>query len=168
MHESVLEFVREHQHRIEAPVLEVGSRNVNGSVRPLCPRPYTGIDLAEGPGVNRIYDPVYGLPFVEGEFKTVISTEMLEHADDPVWMMREMVRVLAPGRLLLVTARGNGFKFHNPPDRWRIMPGTLKFWAESLGVQCHEIEDPQTPGVFLIGNREQKNGGGLNGGDHID
>jgi len=153
MHESVLAFVKRNVARIQAPVLEVGSCNVNGSVRSLCPEPYTGIDIVSGPGVDQVV--VEGpLPFEDESFQTVISTEMLEHALDPVSSLREMVRVLKPGGALLVTARGNGFVHHNPPDRWRVMPGTLREWSERLGLHAEEEADPQVPGQFLIAEKK--------------
>lgn len=96
------------------------------------------------------------LPFEDGAFATVISTEMLEHALDPIAELNEMERVLAPGGLLLVTARGNGFAHHNPPDRWRFMPGTLLDLAMRLRLDATESADPQVPGVFLIATKSEK------------
>lgn len=152
MHESVLSFVASHRDAIEAPVLEVGSYNVNGSVRPLCPIPYTGVDVQAGPGVDLVAD-ASELPFQDESFATVISTEMLEHALDPVAALVEMVRVLRPGGCLVVTARGNGFPHHNPPDRWRIMPGTISDVLKTLGLDALETSDPQVPGVFAIARK---------------
>jgi SAM-dependent methyltransferase len=150
VHESVIAFVRSHRERIKAPVLEVGSYNVNGSVRSLCPTPYLGVDIVDGPGVDAVIDAYKPLPFESGSFATVISTEMLEHALAPTESLAEMVRVLAPDGLLLVTARGNGFPHHNPPDRWRFMPGTLAALAQRLGLEAVETTDPQVPGVFVV------------------
>ncbi|HEX9639745.1 MAG TPA: class I SAM-dependent methyltransferase [Candidatus Krumholzibacteria bacterium] len=153
MHASVLAFVKRNAARIHAPVLEVGSCNVNGSVRSFCQEPYTGIDIVSGPGVDQVVAEG-PLPFEDESFQTVISTEMLEHALDPVSSLREMVRVLKPGGVLLVTARGNGFFHHNPPDRWRVMPGTLREWSERLGLEAEEEADPEVSGQFLIAEKK--------------
>jgi SAM-dependent methyltransferase len=139
-------------HIIVAPILEVGSCNVNGSVRSLFPTPYIGVDVVEGPSVDRVIESDDRLPFEDGIFGTVVSTECLEHAIDPVELLDEMVRVLRPGGLLIVTMRGNGFQRHNPPDRWRVMPGTLRDLLQSWGLQdVVEIPDPQVSGSFVLG-----------------
>ena len=43
-------------------MLEVGSLNVNGSIRPMIesrgPRSYLGVDVLDGPGVDRVVDAV--------------------------------------------------------------------------------------------------------------
>lgn len=155
VHESVLAFVAAHREASEPPVLEVGSYNVNGSVRELLPTPYTGVDVQPGPGVDMVAD-AGELPFPDAAFGTVVSTEMLEHALDPVACIAEMVRVLRPGGLLLVTARGNGFPHHNPPDRWRIMPGTLAEILTSFGCDPIEQGDIQVPGVFVAARKVER------------
>ena len=67
-------------------VLEVGSRNVNGSVRdilaPLVSR-YVGCDLEAGDGVDVVADATRLTDvFPPESFDVVISTEMLEHVPD--------------------------------------------------------------------------------------
>ena len=66
-------------------VLEVGSRNINGSAREvankLLPKEYIGIDIIGGPDVDVVLaaeDVVK--TFGENSFDLVICTEMLEHA----------------------------------------------------------------------------------------
>lgn len=148
-----MEFVRRHAVRADTPVLEVGSCNVNGSVRSLFGEPYLGVDVADGNGVDAVIEPNQPLPFDDGTFQTVVSTETLEHALDPVGLLIEMVRVLGPHGLLIVTMRGNGFQYHNPPDRWRAMPGVLAEILRGEGLDTHEENDPQVPGVFLMARK---------------
>jgi hypothetical protein len=64
-------------------VLEIGSRNVNGSVRDLFSSSslYHGIDIAAGPGVDEVADCADYVPDVL--FDTCVSTEVLEHMQDP-------------------------------------------------------------------------------------
>ncbi|MDH7478371.1 MAG: class I SAM-dependent methyltransferase [Candidatus Bathyarchaeota archaeon] len=66
-------------------ILEVGSKCVNGSVRPLVekfcsPKEYIGIDIEKGMYVDVIL-PAERLVehFGESSFDVVISTELLEH-----------------------------------------------------------------------------------------
>jgi len=149
-----MDFVAGLAPTLEGPVLEVGSADVNGSVRGLLPQEgYVGVDLAPGPGVDTVADAA-DLPFPDGSFATVVSTEMLEHALDPVACVAEMARVLRPGGRIVLTARSPGFPFHNPPDRWRFMAGTLTELLAGMGLEgALEEADPQVPGRFATAGK---------------
>jgi SAM-dependent methyltransferase len=151
MHPSVMEWVEKkvQQHDLRQPdlrVLEVGSRNVNGSVRPLFDgvASYTGVDFIEGPGVDLVLD-AHRLTsaFARESFDVVVSTEMLEH-DSEFWTsMTMMGEVLKPGGLLLITARGNGFWVHGyPQDYYRFLP-----------LEVTEDWFPGHTGVFGLGRK---------------
>lgn len=83
-------------------VLEVGSFNVNGSVRDYFSAcDYTGIDWRPGPGVDVVtlaHEAVFA-----AAFDTVISASMLEH--DPYWpdSLRRMVELTADTGVLLLS-----------------------------------------------------------------
>jgi len=84
-------------------VLEVGSYDVNGSIRPLFSfaTTYTGIDLVEGPNVDYV---AHGHEFGEtNRYDIVISAEMFEH--NPLWRETfiNMIRVCRPGGVVLFT-----------------------------------------------------------------
>jgi SAM-dependent methyltransferase len=166
MHESVQAFVRKHikRHHVEGGhILEVGSYDVNGSVRPylesLGPKTYTGVDIVKGPGVDLVYDPdaEEELPVNHSFYDLVISTEMLEHARSWKKALREMLLALSKKGLLLLTARGPGFPFHNPPDYWRFTPEDIR--RAFSGALCPLVcePDPQVPGVFFLGSRLGEN-----------
>ena len=160
MHDSVLVWVGEQIGRSKARlrgarVLEVGSANINGSVRPgieraLAPRSYLGLDIAPGPGVDIVCPGgVEAFPG-EDQFDLVVSCEMLEHAERWESAFRAMARLLAPGGVLLLTARGPGFPRHDPPDFWRFTPYDLELAAVACGlVAVLAQQDPQVPGAFL-------------------
>jgi len=110
-HGTCLEFV----HRSLAAectagrhVLEVGSLDVNGSPRSIVedqgPASYLGIDIVDGPGVDRIC-PAEEIveQFGAESFDVIISTEMMEHVDDWRLILSNMKRALAPNGLLIVT-----------------------------------------------------------------
>ena len=84
-------------------VLEIGSLDINGSVRSHFREcSYTGIDVAAGPGVDMVCQGQdYGGP--EDSFDVVISCEVMEH--NPHWAetMKNMIRVCKPGGLVLMT-----------------------------------------------------------------
>ena len=161
MHDSVREWVGAKTRQYDfggADVLEVGSLDVNGTVRDLFTgaRSYTGVDFRAGPGVDRVMN-AHRLEFADDAFDVVVSTEMLEH-DDAFWeSMREMGRVLKPRGVLIVTARGNGFMPHGyPHDYWRFMPESVEKLLALAGCEPLEVtQDWQGghPGVFGLGRK---------------
>lgn len=162
MHSSVMKWVEEQvaKHGCQGQsVLEVGSMNVNGSVRPLFEKAgassYIGVDMRDGIGVDCVMN-ARALGFPDGHFDWVVCTEMLEH-DSEFWTsMREMGRVLRPGGKLMITTRGNGFPLHGyPSDYWRFMPGAVE---PLLGLaDCEMLEgrdDLEFPGIFGMGRKK--------------
>lgn len=138
-------------------VLEVGAYDVNGSVRPFIeryePASYTGTDMQPGPRVDRVVDAAdlagtFGVDYAD----VVISTEMLEHAEDWQAAVRGMLEVLRPGGVLLLTARGPGFPYHDHPgDYWRFTVETMSAILELAGLDVLTVQsdpDPASPGVF--------------------
>jgi hypothetical protein len=93
-------------------VLEVGSLDINGSVRPFFSRcDYTGVDLGTGPGVDRVCHAA-DLPREFARFEVVVSCEALEH--DRRWYdtLAAIQRLLVPGGILIVTCAGPGREEH--------------------------------------------------------
>jgi SAM-dependent methyltransferase len=159
MHESVMAWVGERVREIgltASDVLEVGSCDVNGSVRPLFrgASDYVGVDISPGPGVDVVLQTPIRLPFVDCRFSVVVSTEMLEHAEFPALVVAEMFRVLRPGGLLLLTTRSEGFGYHNPPDYHRFSVAQIMDLLKWSGFGRATVRpDPQVPGVFAIAYR---------------
>jgi len=137
-------------------VLEVGSCDVNGSVRPsvtaLAPRSYVGVDASAGPGVDRVVDCL-GLvgEFGRDAFDVVISTEMLEHVTDWAGCVAAMVDVLRPGGLWVVTTRSPGFPYHPfPEDHWRYTLAAMGEIVTRAGLDTLvAVADWQVSGVFV-------------------
>lgn len=107
MHREVKQFVQEVKSRypdyfIRKKVLEVGSQDINGSVRKYFRRcDYLGIDLGPGRGVDMI---AHATELVEPNvYDVVISTEALEH--DKKWQesIRQMWENLKPCGMLIIT-----------------------------------------------------------------
>ena len=83
-------------------VLEVGSLDINGSVREFftdCA--YIGIDLGEGDGVDKVVN-IVDFPG-RNEYDVVISTETLEHDKQWVSSLHAMYDLLQPNGLLVIT-----------------------------------------------------------------
>lgn len=93
-------------------VLEVGSLNINGTVRDLFAHcNYVGVDLEYGPGVDLAIQG-QDLKFRDGAFDTTISAECFEH--NPYWAetFANMVRMTRPGGLVTFTCAGDGRPEH--------------------------------------------------------
>lgn len=160
MHASVFDWVCDLVSDIDAlrsaKTLEVGSMNVNGSVRGLFKGSYVGVDMREGDGVDMVAR-ASELPFDKGEFECVVCTEMLEHDPEPWRSVPEMARVLAPGGRLILTTRGIGFPLHeHPSDYWRFTAEGVARLIELAGLELIDIRpDPQPdhPGVFALARK---------------
>lgn len=159
MHGSVLGFFAygalQNREVAGRRVLEVGSRDVNGSVRRMiqtrAPAAYLGVDIVEGPGVDRVCDAA-GLvaAFGPDSFDVVVTTEMLEHAKDWQAAIANMIGVLRPGGVLVVTTRSPGFGYHHPPDRWRYTQAAFQEILRRFDLEPVVLmDDPEYPGVFV-------------------
>lgn len=179
MHPTVMDWTAQHVARLGVQrtwaVLEVGSYDVNGTVRPLFADAgaYVGVDVVPGPGVDMVYDGLT-LPYESDTFDVVVSTEMLEHCTRPWRIVAEMARVLRPGGTLLLTARGwvitklmpgageGGvdigevacFAYHNPPDLWRYSGGALHELALDAGLDVYDVtQDGLVAGWFIAARK---------------
>lgn len=125
------------QHQAQCPVLEIGSYNVNGSVRDLFFGRYVGLDIREGPGVDVVADIVKEGWYRAGpdKFMTVIATEVLEHVTDPWKAVERMYDCLLPGGLAIVSVPFL-WNFHDyPSDYWRLTPPGLELLFERAGFE---------------------------------
>jgi SAM-dependent methyltransferase len=136
-------------------VLEVGSKFVNGSVRPLIerfcrPREYVGVDIEAGKYVDVVL-PAERLVehFGLESFDAVISTEVLEHVFDWRTVVNNMKAVLKPGGLIYITTRSRGFPYHAyPHDYWRYEIEDMEKIFGDFEIIALE-KDWEAPGVFL-------------------
>jgi SAM-dependent methyltransferase len=96
-------------------VLEVGSLDINGSVRDFfddCR--YTGIDVAAGKGVDLVCQAQeYDAP--DDSFDLIISCEAMEHNPHWVATFANMVRMSKPGGLVVMTCATTGRAEHGTP-----------------------------------------------------
>jgi glycosyltransferase involved in cell wall biosynthesis/SAM-dependent methyltransferase len=102
-------------------VLEVGSMDINGSVRDLFTScDYFGIDLGEGKGVDEVRH-VTQVFLADATYDVIISTEALEH--DELWnlSLKAMYRLLKPNGVLIITCAG--------PDRAEHGTRKTEDWA---------------------------------------
>ena len=158
-HESCIDFVRSNLGIADVHgkrILEVGSHDVNGSVRSLIainrPASYVGVDLESGPGVDYICDAGRLVDtFGSCSFDVVISTEMLEHVDDWRDAISNLKMVLAPGGILVLTTRSPGFPFHGyPADYWRFTIEDMQtIFSDMADILVAADPSIGKPGVFV-------------------
>lgn len=138
--------------------LEVGSLDVNGSIRPyvesLGPARYVGIDVAPGPRVDEVVDAVHLVErFGADSFDVVITTEMLEHIRDWPTVIANLKSVVRPGGYLLVTTRSIGFPYHAfPYDFWRYEPEDMRAIFADFEIVALE-RDSASPGIFMLARK---------------
>jgi SAM-dependent methyltransferase len=131
--------------RDSARVLEIGSQNVNGTLRDFAPvnSEYIGVDICPGPGVDIVLEDPYTFPFKGGQFDAVISSSCFEH-DQLFWLtFLEMVRVAKPRGYIYINAPSNGNYHRLPVDNWRFYPDAalaLQCWARRQGKAVKLIE----------------------------
>jgi len=149
-------------------ILEVGSYDTTGSVRPgieaRAPASYWGVDIVPGPSVDELCDVMDLIHrFGTGSFDVVISTEMVEHVRDWRKAFRNMLGVLAEDGLLVVTTRSRGFPWHpGPEDYWRYEPSDMAAITDGMDVVAIERDDV-SPGVFVAARRTSVPIAGLDG-----
>lgn len=132
-------------------VVDIGSCDVNGTLRPLIPAHwyYTGCDVAAGPNVNVVLSSPYDWPELREEsFDLVVSTQVAEHVPHPWRWIREVARIIKPGGFLYISTP-NTMHFHEYPiDCWRVWPdgmralmdearlSVIKCYANSIDTSC--------------------------------
>ena len=108
------------------PIVEFGALqwpgHDPGDLRPLfAGRDYTGTDVAEGPGVDRVED-LRSLSLADGSVGTALCLDTLEHCADPPQACRELARVVAGGGVCVITSVML-FGIHGyPQDYFRFTP----------------------------------------------
>ena len=126
-------------------VLDIGSQDVNGSLKSCCPSgfEYVGVDFVSGKGVDVILDDPYRLPFDDGVVDVVLSSSCFEHSEMFWVLFLEIMRVLKPHGLFYLNAPSNGDFHRYPVDCWRFYPDcgrALERWARRNGMNPAMLE----------------------------
>lgn len=133
MRDNVRQFVATaaKAFRLQGPVYEFGSYLVaeqgdRGDLRTLFPgQTYVGCDMRPGPGVDRVEDLAH-LTLPDESAQTIICVDTLEHVMEVRRAVDEMLRVLAPGGVIVLAVPFE-FHIHNyPDDYWRLTPSCLE------------------------------------------
>jgi SAM-dependent methyltransferase len=157
-HVSVVEFFIESIEPQEfegKKVLEVGSRYVNGSVRPFItrfahPAQYVGVDIDSGRYVDIVL-PAEKLVdhFGRESFDIVIASETIEHVKDWRTVIEHIKSVAKTGGTVYLTTRSLGFQYHAYPyDYWRYEINDMRKIFSDFNIE-NLTKDPSEPGVFI-------------------
>ncbi len=155
---SGFEFINKNvlpSESINGRVLEVGSKNINGGVRPIFeknihPKEYIGIDIEPGEYVDKVLSAESIVDaFGENSFDIVVSTEMLEHVHDWKIVVQNIKRAVKPGGCIFITTRSYGFGYHGyPHDFWRFEVEDMEKIFSDFKIIAVE-KDGISPGVFV-------------------
>ena len=127
MHETSLQTGRlflEIYAQPNSSIVEIGSYDVNGGLRSFAPpsADYIGVDVSEGPGVDRVVVIGEPLPFDDASIDAILASSVLEH-DPMFWRtFEEMCRVIRPGGFIYLNVPSNGPVHRYPVDCWRFYP----------------------------------------------
>jgi SAM-dependent methyltransferase len=96
---------------------------------------YKGADLSENPQIQIKLDPQGHLICDDASANIVLSTQVLEHVDNPNLYLREAYRVLKKDGLLLLTTHGYWMYHPDPYDYWRWTSAGLKKVVSDNGFE---------------------------------
>lgn len=142
-------FFERYHGSSKGPILEigcsVGHHTQYGSERKIgLDLDFAALKIARGKGFTVAQGDVQrGLPFRDNSFTSIDCQHVIEHVNDPVFLLRESLRVLKPGgRAVFVTPNVErlGFAFYN--DYSHIRPFTktgLDRAAEDAGFPKHFV-----------------------------
>jgi hypothetical protein len=123
MHDPAYRYVASFAAEYEVErILEFGSRNVNGSVRPLFDGiPYHGIDLAPGRDVDEVADAAT-FRLNTALVDCVICCEVLEHTPKVAEVVRSAYENLEPDGWFVVTCATHGRPPHSAVTGAALQP----------------------------------------------
>jgi len=124
MHEAVKEWVRVNLPREFDSVVEVGSRDINGSLRSLfVGKEYVGVDILPGENVDLVADAAQPLPLPNNKFDVAVCIAVFEHTPDTAAIIKSMTEVMRPGGKMLLMAAYQ-WPAHSAIDGgWALHPG---------------------------------------------
>lgn len=163
MHPSAIQgakdFFQRFQGEFENPtIVEIGSQNVNGSLRDVAPpSKYIGLDFQKANGVDIVLENPYKFPIEDGIADMVITSSCFEHSELFWLTFLEGVRILKTNGLFYINAPSAGDYHAYPVDCWRFYPdaaGALVTWAKhnnyNLTVEYTTILDSHWKDFIVV------------------
>lgn len=121
MHPGAFEFVGRYATNDALSVVEIGSRDINGSVRPHFPGArWIGLDLYQGPSVDVVGNALDYTP--DEAVDLVVCCEVFEHCIAWDALLRKSFQWLKPGGRIIITCAGPGREAHSAIDGGPVHP----------------------------------------------
>ncbi len=105
-------------HYLHGRVLDVGSGTFARYKLPESAHSCVRMDVAPGPNVD-VVGRAESIPFPDASFDSVISTQVLEHVEEPERVVQEINRILKKGGHALITVPQWNELHEEPYDYWR-------------------------------------------------
>ncbi len=126
-------------------IVDIGSQDVNGSLRSVAPpnNEYIGVDFVAGKGVDVVITDPYSLPFENESADVIVSSSCFEHSEFFWLLFNDCLRMLKPKGLFYINAPSNGVFHRFPVDCWRFYPDSgfaLQNWGRRSGYNCALLE----------------------------
>jgi len=136
-------------------ILEVGSRDVNGSLRYTVeehkPKSYIGTDIEKGKGTDMVVDACDLVKtFGKDKFDMLICTETLDRIKDWRKAVSNIKQVVKSGGVILITSRSKGYPELRKSDFWRFGIGDMRKVFSDFTIDVLK-KDPsgKFPGVMM-------------------
>jgi SAM-dependent methyltransferase len=101
---------------------------------------FVAADLPGNSQASLTLNPDATVPVADESFDAVLSTQVLEHVEDPALYLSECFRVLRPGGRMLLSTHGI-FVYHpDPDDYWRWTPAGLRRALREAGFEIDRFE----------------------------
>lgn len=163
MHPSAMQGAKDFFNKfsnefVEPTIVEIGSQNVNGSIREAAPPcKYIGLDFEKANGVDIVLEDPYHLPLPNQYADMVVTSSCFEHSEMFWLTFLEGVRILKTNGLFYINAPSAGDYHAYPVDCWRFYPdaaGALKTWAKhnkyDLTVEYSTVLDSQWKDFVVV------------------
>lgn len=115
MHAEAFAYVEQFASDEPLAVLDIGGRNVNGTVRDLFPNAdYTALDILPGDGVDIVANAASWQP--DRAYDLIVCTEVFEHTDEWLQILEVAFAACKPGGRIVLTMAGPGRPEHSAID----------------------------------------------------
>lgn len=146
-------FLDEIRDQVRGRTLEIGgtatSRATYGFTNPSS---YAVLDIAPGPGVDRVGDVHDATLFPAASFDSIVILNVLEHCRAPWQVARVLHAWLAPAGKVFCVVPGVQRVHRAPADYWRLLPDGLEsLFSDFATCDIRRYGNPATALAALMG-----------------